>query len=239
MGTPKWVGTTGALIEQANSPVTESSDRWARTRIFKAPYALALSSALPKGTLGTGDEAGWVVARSSVAKERGGVGVLTIVYEAGDATSGAELPPIKFGTDPHRLPRALAYHPRYVTLTDADRENVEKALQGNTVEGNAAFNAINVTGKELALDLYRKRRRGQESYYLNGLRYFYTQGSWTMPSLTLGGFIDVPDGPMDGALPADTVWLREPDDFKFTGSYFETTRSWIGVPTGDWDSDIY
>jgi len=225
------------LQEQPGSPVIEYAEKATRTQTFKGPYALALSSALARGTVGTGTDEGWVVARCVVAKEPRNIGVLTIVWEAGGVAAGAELPPLKFSCKPHRIPRPLKYNPRYAALTAAQLDAIDKALEADSVKGNQYYQSF--VGVALALELFNKRKRGQESYMLYGLEYSYTTATWTLPALTLGGFIDTPDGPMAGALPAGASWLRLADDFQFTGSYYETVRSWIGSPSGDWDADIY
>lgn len=237
MGTPKWVGTTATLKEQPGSPTTEFGEKAIRTQTFKGPYALCLSSALVRGTSGTGSDAGWIVARSTVSKERGAIGTLTIVWEAGGTASGASLPPVKFSCHPERISRPLKYHPRYAGLSKEQIDAVDKALEADGVRGNAFLAGIAAVA--LAMELYEKRKRGQENYYLAGLKYSYTTASWTMPSLTLGGSIETPDGPMSGDLPASSSWLRMADDFEFTGAHYEVMRSWIGSPAGLWDTDIY
>lgn len=237
MGTPKWVGNSTALIEQPGSPVMESAEKWTRTRVYKGAYSVCLASAVPKGALGSGTEAGFIVAKCSVVRDRGFVGTLTIVYEAGDSTSGAELPPVKFSCDPQRISRPLKYHPKYAELAEGTLEAIEAALTEDITKNTTHYSKF--SGIPLAMELFNKRRRGQETYYLAGLKYSYTESSWTLPALTLGGFLETPGGPMEGLLPADTGWLREADDVKFDGSYYTTTRSWIGTPGADWDADLY
>lgn len=232
-----WKGPTDTLIEQANSPQVEAAERWTVTRTYKGLYTLCRSSIVPRGTGGTGDEAGYICAKSTVTRERGNIGTLTVVWEATAATSGAQLPLPRFSCQPQRIARPLKYNVRYAALAPDILDAIDKALEADSLQGNGYYDKL--SGTERALELFNKRKRGQETYYLAGLKYTYTYASWTLPTLTLGGFLDTPDGPMEGLLPGTSTWLREADGVDGNGSYYEITCSWIGGPSGDWDTDLY
>jgi hypothetical protein len=89
--------------------------------------------------------------------------------------------------------------------------------------------------------LLGKLQKGEESYYLTGYRYSYEIFSYTEPTLTDGGIIGTPGGPVS-ALPADMAWLRLADKLEpagVNGSMYKQTINWLGGPNGYWDSDLY
>jgi hypothetical protein len=249
MGTIARKGTTGSLVEDPGSPRTELGERIVRTRVYRGTYTLCWSSRLYKGTAGTGDETGFVVQSCTVVRDRGDMGVMTVVWEAGASTSGVDLPPIEFSCQQQRQPRGLFRHPKYALTTDTpagvltkdDVVNIRLAAQGGT-EGTSAENSLNAlpngTRKERALQLLKKVQRGQESYYITAFVYRYVQSYWTLPALTIGGFIETPSGPMAGLLPSGT-WLRMADGVEFTGAHYKVTRTWEGAGPGNWDADLY
>jgi hypothetical protein len=233
---PTWVGST-SLLELPDSPSTEFGEKTTRTRSYVGPYTTCLSSALARGTIGTGSEAGFNCARSIATRESGDRGRLTISWEAAGSSSGAELPPTKFSCKPKRILRNLRYHPKYSTLTDALRESIDKAIAGDAKAGNSDYNAV--AADTLAFELFKKLKRGTEGYWVSVMEYTYTYASWTLPSLTLGGFIGTPGGPMAGSLPATTGWFRASDEIDFDSGYYSVTVTWLGSPDGDWDDDLY
>jgi hypothetical protein len=90
----------------------------------------------------------------------------------------------------------------------------------------------------LAKELLAKLRRGQETWYLPALRYKVVEYFTTMPTLSLGGWIAAPAGPLASGLPAGE-YLREADVLESEGNYLKVTRTWVGGPPGYWDADIY
>lgn len=235
--TPTYAGATTALTELPGSPSIEvGGGRVTRTRSYTGLWSLCEAGIVATGSAGTGDELGFVVTRCSAQRSRGDIGTLTIVYEAGGSESGAELPPLEYTCEPHRLQRPLKYHPAYASLTADILEAIDRACSpGNkSTSDYDKFKDI-----PLALALYQKRKRGTESYYIAGFKYSYTECSWSLPSFTLGGFLQTPLGPLAGLLPASAGWLREADEYEYTGAYHRIKRSWIGTPGADWDTDLY
>ena len=79
MPTPIWKGST-ALIEQPNSPRWTFGEQIELVRTLKGQYAVCLQSAPGFGAIGTGVAAGLRVRESTVTRERGSIGVLTIAF---------------------------------------------------------------------------------------------------------------------------------------------------------------
>jgi hypothetical protein len=246
MGTIARKGTTGSLVEDQGSPRTELGERIVRTRVYRGTYTLCWSSRLYKGTAGTGDETGFVVQSCTVVRDRGDMGVMTVVWEAGASTSGVDLPPIEFSCQEQRMTRSIFTHPRYALTSDSpagvleqlDIDNCKRAAQ-NDASGEAAINGIGAgTRKTRALELLAKVKRGQESYYVTGFVYRYVQSYWTLPALSTGGVVETPGGPMAGLLPSGT-WLRLSDGVEFTGAHYKVTRTWQGAGAGKWDAELY
>jgi hypothetical protein len=71
---PTTIGVTDTLVEAPHSPSTVLGERTVRTRIYRGKYSLCAASALPRGTLGTGAEAGFIVDECTYSKRAGGPG---------------------------------------------------------------------------------------------------------------------------------------------------------------------
>src|SRR5262245_56110105 len=109
------------LVEQPGSPEWGFADQVTLKRVWRGPYALALSSAPLKGTLGTGLAAGMVVAKSKVTSEKGGIGLLVVEYEAGGSqpTQGSTLPANEAGIQLEKIDLSLKEVPPWSTLSES------------------------------------------------------------------------------------------------------------------------
>lgn len=239
MPDPDWRGPTNQLIEDPTSPQITYADKATRVRTYRGLHSLCVASALPKGTVGTGDEAGYIVASSVVTRERGRIGRLVITWEAGGeggGDSGVSLPPDEFSFSPFELNPPLSYHSRYSSLTSDQVKAVLKALQAS-LDGSDTFRA---SFTSLQRELLEKMERGRESFYLAGIRYSWTSYLWFgSGTVTTGGFVEIPGGPLTAFFPAGIQFLRIADELTWTGQYFRYTRNWLGGPAGHWDTDIY
>lgn len=106
---------------------------------------------------------------------------------------------------------------------------------------NAQDGGTSGTQTALAFELLGKLQNGEESYYIAGYRYSFSTYSYTEPTLSNGGIIGTPAGPIS-SLPGGIAWLRLADRVEpagVNGSMYKLTQNWIGGPSGYWDSDLY
>lgn len=246
------------LIETPDSGLLELAERTTYTKIYEAKYSVCVASAVSKGTYGTGSLAGYRVGRCTVARTRGDMGRLTIVWDAGDGggDSGFTLPADRYNVCPEDLSPRIERHPRYKSLGDqtvtyveegkyitvpvwAVIQNAASAATGNLRD---AWIAVLNTCPDpaLALNLLTKIERGNEVYYLAAIRYTWTIYCWEVPETTRGGFIEAPAGPLAGFFSPDIDWLRLGDTLDDgDGGIHALTRSWLGGPVGHWDAELY
>lgn len=232
--------TTPPLIE---GETLQLGDRITWTEIRKGRYAEVMAYALarPRGTTATfaveGDtEKAWIVEEATVTKEKPGLGVLTITW-----SRLAGPPPSTYSMVPFEITPQLARHPQFSSLPAEDIDAVEQYVRIPDIRLTTSMaSTINQrSNKMLMWRLIDKRRRGQETYYLAGLKYLLTWYSYTAPSLTLGGFRQTPTHPTGGTWPAGMSWLRIADESSYDNGIFKTTNAWLGGPGGFWDTDIY
>lgn len=233
-----------ALIEQPNSGGIKYSDRKQVTKIYKGLYADCEADALAKGTAGSGALTGFLVSESTVVPERGGLAVLTIVWESGGSDGSTPLPPDEVGVQPDnaapRTERAVMFRPldTQTVGTEAVMDIVFAAVHAQNKAARDTELA-KLSGNTLALKLVEKIRQGNESFYLASLRYVWATHYYALPTMTRGGYIDSPGGPLAGYFVSDIAWLREGDDLQYSNGVWRLTRSWLGTPNGHWDSDLY
>jgi hypothetical protein len=263
----KWKGPTNALVFAKNSPTLEYGDRVRATDIYMGPQNLCAASMLARGTFGNGFRLGWVVNQCSCTNDRGGIGTLTIQWEAGGAYADQPLPVGDFDLSPEELypkiERSAAFQsPNPITFTTL---NISKCavdlatnasgsplvgadfLTKNIANGVNGYDSANAAIQlPLAQNLVAKWLRGEETYYLAGWRYWYEVYSYAAPTVSKGGITGTPGGPLAAALPSGVSWLRLADKVTpagVNGSMFKNTISWLGGPqiggVGYWDSDIY
>ena len=248
-----WKGPTNALVETPDSGKLVASDRIRWTQILKGPYAVARTSQPARGAFGSGITAGWVVNQSNVDQERGGIGKLTIEWEAGGAYAVATLPVGDFSLDPQELYPRIERNSFFINLTAPNIKIAVNAAYFATQAGVAGdqfttdLNAISdSTQQTLAIALYTKLLRGEETFYITGWRYSYEVFSYSPPAISSGAFTGTPGGPMSAYLPANVVWLRladHPQPAGVNGSMYKNTINWLGGPIasgiGFWDPDLY
>jgi len=139
MSLKKWFGTT-LLFSATESGTLVAGDRVRFTDVLYGPTALCYSSQPPRGAFGTSNfnstslnRAGWVVNQSTVANQRGGIGKLTIEWEAGGSSATMALPAGECRIEPQEL------YPRI---------EKNKYFQGTTpllpVNVKIAYNAANL-----------------------------------------------------------------------------------------------
>ena len=240
-GTPTWVGPTNQLLEMPDSPVYDlGQTNPTCTRTYMGPHALVLASILPRGTVGTGVMAGWIVTRCNAARQRGALGKLVITYGANGTASGQQLPPDEFNITPFEVNPRLELNKRYqaggfMALTDADFQIIDTALKAFDKPGTTN---ITLTGAQQ--DLFNKKKRGTTNFYLAGFKYTWTRSYYLLTGVAnVGGYIETPGGPLASFIPYAFSSLRQADDIKWTGALYKYTQSWLTAPAGHFDPDLY
>jgi hypothetical protein len=237
-------GVNTVLLEQPDSPQYVFNKQVKCTRKFRGLHSLCLSSAPGRGTVGTGAMAGWLVSQSTVNRLPKQIGELVIEY-GGDMGGGGGgggggpivLPEDDFDLDPFEVNPKTERHPFFSTLTPAERAAVRDSIDNPVATARAtAYAALGTLAKKLA----DKLQAGQETYYLAGDTYTWTTHSWTLPgSLSMGGVLESPGGPLAGHLnTTDFGWLRKADRLNFNGQYYILTSVWMAGPNGHWDTDL-
>lgn len=234
-------GNITTLTEHKTSPRYEFSSRNTCTKILEGVLAVCLSTAPARGTFGTGDQAGYRVERSTVEPLGNGFGRLTIIYEAGgDGASDSLLPADEYSAEPFEVNPAVEKHPNFTAITQ------DTLIKINSVRDSAigtervtAKDEINAAGPASAIKLLALKLKGVESFYLAGIKYTWTKHYWTIPAMTFGGYINAPSGPLAAYFTSGLSWLRQSDSLSFDGTKYRLTRSWIGGPSGHWDTDLY
>jgi len=251
-----WKGPTNALVEVTESGQVIASDRIRYTRAYKGMYSLCLLSQPARGTFGSGTMAGWVVNQSTVTSERGGIGKLAIEWEAGGTFATAPLPIGQPSLAPQELYPKIERNSYFqgtsgaagAPTTPIDYNTIQLAYNAlyqaeQTGRGNANQFGSTLTGDALKHfnKLKAKLMAGEETFYLAGWRYSYEIYSYSTPAIFRGAAVQTPDGPLGSSLPSAS-WLRLADNIEpagVHGSMWKLTRTWLGGPSGHWDTDIY
>jgi hypothetical protein len=250
-----WKGPTNALVYQPNSPRLVYGDRVKAVDIYKGQQSLCAESMLARGTFGTGLRAGWVVNQCTCDTSRGDIGTLTIEWEAGGSSADQPLPTGDFSLEPQEIYPKVERNQFFTGITADTVSAVYNCLYSFDRSGANSANTIiqeRVTNAQdggasgiqtaFAFELLQKLQNGEESYYIAGYRYSFSTYSYTAPSLSPGGIIGTPAGPIAGDLPNGVQWLRLADKIEpagVNGSMYKYTQNWIGGPSGYWDSDLY
>jgi hypothetical protein len=214
--------------------------------IFKGPYEVCLANFLPRGSIGAGDREGWVVASCQIENKQG-IGTMTIRWDAGGPDGYMPEPCDEFELMPEELYPKTEKSPIFNAITFPVMQLVMDAIHNpNITTRKAAYQSIvthsPTTEYDQATVLVDLLTRGVETYYVAGLRYTFSRYSYIPPVISLGGFIEYPDGPLSGLLPTTYGWLRLADRLEaagVNGSMFKKTKTWLGCPAGHWDEALY
>lgn len=243
---PTYVPAAPSLVEDPASPILGFSDKITRTRIYRGKYADCVAAAKYQGTAGTGDDAGYVVTKSTVLKERGEAGRLTIEWEASEIGGTTPLPPDEVAVAPGNSSPRIELHSFFASLANNTVEVSGETYAEFAAARNAAAASTAAERKKwfdplsaLGQSLVAKMERGNETFYLASLRYSWVTHYWTAPVIFRGGYLEDPGGPLSGYFVSDLSWLREGDDLQFANGIWRLTRTWLGAPAGHWDSDLY
>lgn len=245
---PKWVPSAPPLIAQPESDAIDLDDSGTLTQTFKGKYADCKAGALFKGTAGSGDTAGLLVKKCSVRRERGQIGILTIEwggYTGGDPED-PKLPADTFSLQPIEQNPNLETLPVFDDVT-ADQELISLARQAGLVankdESLKAFSDLldlGTSGAANATALALLLASGHTNFYEAALRYQWTSFSIAEPTVTRGGYINTPTGPLATLIAGLSLsCLREADALDFENGFYKLTKSWVCGPAGKWSTEIY
>ena len=236
-----WKGSS-ALIEMPTSPEHVLGENITMIRSWKGPHSVCVGVAPYRGALGSGLSAGYRVAEARVAREKGGIGMLSVRYEINGQPPGASLPPTVQGLSFEVAERALRYHPLFVTLT---REmwgyvtTVVETADDNPSHADALLRIGALPGAPEALcyKAIEKMQRGNTHYQISQTIFTRTTYFWTAPTgISAGNVRQVPSAP-GLTLPTGVDWLRQGDSVNFNGSVWERVERYIGAP--GLDPEIY
>jgi hypothetical protein len=248
-----WKGQpTNYLVELPDSGSIALNDRSTYIRKYAGLYdPTVLLSILPRGTFGTGGMAGWVVAdcRAERHPDKKSLGILTLTWEAGGAYATIPLPIDEFDVQPQELYPKIERHPIFKTPVQITADSCSDAYavvygsnKANRKDAKKIIdNYTDADQKALAIKLYTKLKNGEETYYKSAIRYSWHQHSYTLPTLSVGGAIETPGGPLAGYF-YGLDFLRLADSLMpagINGSMYKRTRTWLGALAGYWDDELY
>jgi hypothetical protein len=149
--------------------------------------------------------------------------------------------PDKEGLAPFEANPRVESHPAFATaLNDHAFATVDLAINASDEKERAkardAIMAASGTLPEI-LSLFNLKKRGVENFYLAGQKYSLTSYYWSEPTFDNGGYLDTPGGTL--TLPSGMQWLRQADSLDYSNGRFELTQSWLGAPSGHWDTILY
>lgn len=226
---PEWFGT-GVMTEQPGSPHWELGEKASVTYTYRGQWALALASAPGKGTLGTGDAAGLLVARSTVVREQGGVGLLVITYE-GIREDDVQVPSDDIDDGFEQQDFALEKHPNFADLDEDDILAAHNYAAAKDDEEAANYGWIFTEGSTQLQELARRLNRGFSHFKLDLPRLSWTTYWIDEPFLDAGGYFEIPGCPQsfDGGYD----YIRLPDQRNWSNGFWRLTRSWQAVINPD------
>jgi hypothetical protein len=254
---PRWAGIR-TLTATPESGQIVLGERSTLKDVYEGTYANCVAGLLARGTFGTGTRAGFVVTNCQVDSIKGARGKLVINWEPGGASATWPLPCADFSCETielyPRTERHALFNDHSVGGSSADISLqmlalVYAAIHAATREAKLAaqqqvYNYSDTWQSDMGVVLLDKLRKGEETFYMAGMKYTWWDFSYTMPTLTLGGIIQAPAGPgsIPSGLPSNLSWLRLADGLQpvgVNGSMYKHTRTFMGGPTGHWDTDLY
>jgi len=140
------------------------------------------------------------VLSSKISYKKGGYCDFTVVSEG----TNFDPPPDEFTADIVELNPGLDKHPRYAILTYHERYLIKSSANTNDLElASSIFSSISSSFSSSHLapgqELLNKFSKGEESFYLPGVKITWSQYFWAPQYMNPGGFIEDPI--TSGALP--------------------------------------
>lgn len=178
------------------------------------------------------------VEQSDTSDETGGIAIVSVKY-----VWLSSVPPDEWSVTPFEINPPIERCQFFSALTQNDLQLARGSYASDQATGQATLLAQAAASPNAALitSLITKWLRGEETFYMAGLKYQWTAYFTTLNGVLLrrGGYTETPGGP--GVLPANFIWLRQCDELVWNNGIYRLTRTWIGAPTsiGLWDSDLY
>ena len=247
-----------ALVEQPTSrAIMSDSSGITQTRIYCAIYSVCQAAIKARNTAGTGDLTGYIIKQSGVTRQKGDLGILTDVWLAGGPDGDPEstpLPPDTFSLQSQDLNPSVE---KNINFADAALDTTRYAIGGGTgattshktliawvresglstdpMTSNTAWNAlvgfVTTPGGakfDQALVLADLLRRGIQNFYKASFVYTWEQSYFAAPSISVGGYIETPGGPLASAISGlGLVCLRQADDLQNDGLTYRLSNKWI------------
>jgi hypothetical protein len=243
-----WVAkpTPEYVVPAPDGTSLDLGDRVTWTEVKHGRWSECIAYALtrPKGTLLNfaipgASASDWVVSGTRCDREKPDRGTVTVTWTS---LTFSTPPPGEFSVIPLELNPAITSHSTFASLTDAERDQAEACRRAGTWELRGKLQSkINAGASSTLINkLLAKWKRGMETYYIAGLKYQITTYYYSSPGCTRGGFRQSPSTPITGwTWPSGMSWLRLSDDLSYSQGLYKLTNTWLGGPSGHWDTDIY
>ncbi len=238
---PKWVPASPGLVETPDSGEYNFGDTQTYTQKYNGKYADCVASALPKGTVGSGDTAGYIVQSCKVTKASGLRGLIVIVWEGFGGGSGV-LPEDQFGLDPQDLQPATEKNAAFNSVTSEQFEWIKAAVfSSDDASAAAAREKIVALGSgDAAYKLHALLKRGVTNFYKPYFTYYWIQHFTSEPSFNTGAEIEAPGGPLSTTIASlSLTCLREADKLDYEGGIWRRTRRWKCTTDAFWEAVLY
>ena len=249
--TPIWIGSsnlnalTGKLAHTPESGAFKYAERITYTTQLAGRYADAFAYANDhhrgaiftltiKDTSTSGD---FCVEDTSLESQKGGKAIVTVNY-----LYLGVVPVDEFALTPFEITPPIERNGYFSVLTENDIQIARQIYNSATQAGASSLTnwVTGTTNYIKATDLVYKWFKGQETYYLSGLKFQHTLYSFTAPTASPGGFIQTPTGAFATYISdAGMSWLRQSDEVLWSNGLWKLTRTWLGAPAGHWDTDLY
>lgn len=232
------------VVETPQSGTLKYAERVTYQQEYKGSLANCQSygGLFPRGAVYTitGFAGTFYVEDTTITSDRGGRGKVAINW-----VWLGSVPPAEWSVTPFEINPRLERHSYFSALTKDDLSKAYRSFSAPNATFQTAVDAVieTVTNATLVKALLEKWFKGEETFYLAGLKYQWTHYAVSLGGILLrqGGYRETPGGPgfSAGALPPSMAWLRQCDETVWQNGLYRITSSWIGGPSGWWDTDLY
>ena len=240
-----WKGLpAGQLTVVPGSGGLKCAERITFTQVLGGRYADAVTYALnhPRGSewylsLAGGFGGRFFVEDASVESAKGSKGTVTVNY-----VYLGVVPPEEFALTPFEINPAIERNTFFNALTKPDLQKARSSFTAATSKGQTSLDYVitGIANTTLVSKLIEKWMRGEENFYLFGYTFSHTIYFTSPPAATEGGFIQNPFGSFAGYTALSGFsWLRKGDEVAWQNGLWKVTRTWLGGPSGNWDTDLY
>lgn len=231
-----WLGSR-RLAEQADSPAWQfSPEKTTCTRIYRAPYDVALSQRPTLSATMPDLDASLAIEGVQLTKKAGGIGEMIVTLGtipfAGFPGSGQPEP--VYEIEWTQIQKRIEQHPKFSDIDRALLAKIEDALSERDDAKRDALLA-EIAADEKAILLYEKKLKGVDSYLIFAPVARRTSYTRLKPNTGGCGQVGAPPGAI-GA-PSGYEWLKTADRCIKQGRWWERVEEWTGAE--DVDDDLY